>query len=44
MFQSLRYNNILFLELSPQSLIEFDIDFGRWVGHNHQRNGLEGDN
>jgi len=42
-FQSLGYNSIPPLELSPQSPIGFDIHFGRWVEYKHRRSGLEGD-
>jgi len=32
------------LGLSPQSFIGFNMDFGRWVEHNHGRSRSKGDN
>jgi len=44
MFWSLGYDSIPPLGLSPQSPIGFNIDFGRWVEHNHGRSKFKGDN
>jgi len=43
MFQSSEYNSIPPLRLSPQSPIEFDMKFGRWIEYKHRRSGLEED-
>ena len=44
MFWSLGYDSIPPLGLSPQSPIGFNMNFGRWVEHNHRRSGSKGDN
>jgi len=43
MFQSLGYDSIPSLGLSPQNSIGFDIDFEILVKHKHRRSGLEED-